>query len=669
MNRAFAHSERARLKTLVPVCLLVGLALSASWAKADATPKPDSKAANEACFECHGTNGRRTRSPLPSAQATEASVQDPAVYQRSVHAGLACTECHADAGPEPHEARLAPVDCRGCHEEATQRYLQSRHAPLRASGRAGASCTDCHGVHDMLEASDPESAMHPTRIVEVCTDCHVEVKPPDKRPAQTQAFDAYSDSIHFRALEKGGLLTTATCVSCHSSHEIRQPTDPLSTVNRRRVPETCGHCHRAPLEQYTEGIHGQALSRGSPDTPVCTDCHGEHGIRARRDPASRVFATAISKTTCPQCHSATRINAKYGLAANQTETYKQSFHGLADQFGLTTVANCASCHGAHRILHSSNPKSSVHSANLPATCGSCHPGAGANFAAGGVHRPTSEATPQGALLGYVRGFYIALIALCISGMGLYNVLDYARTVRAYRQSAREKRQYLRFVVSERRQHMLLATSFIALVFTGFALRHPDAFWVTPIVNSELSFLVRGHAHRIAAVVFMLLCVYHCYYLVFTSRGREQWRAMAPRMSDAHELKHQLLYYLGVRAEPARFGRFSYVEKVEYFALCWGSLVMMLTGLILWFEEEALAVMPKWGWDLAELVHLYEAWLATLAIFVWHFYHVAFKPSLHGPNLAMFTGRLSEDEMRHEHPAELDALESSARETETKPRPL
>lgn len=637
------------------------------WVRA-ARAAESTGANNQACFECHAANGRRARSSLPSTDA-EATVQDRGAYERSVHAKLACTECHIDAGPEPHDARLSPVDCAVCHEQAAARYALSDHAPRRPSGRAGATCTDCHGVHDTLPASNPESMSHPRKLVEVCAGCHVEVQPSEKRVAQSQAFESYTTSIHFRALEKGGLVSSATCVSCHSAHEVRQANDPLSTVNRLHVPETCGSCHRVPLQHYEEGVHGQALAKGSPDTPVCTDCHGEHGIRARRDPKSRVFATAISKATCPQCHSAVRINERYGLTENQTETYKESFHGLADQFGLTTVANCASCHGAHRILHSSDPKSSVNRANLPQTCGNCHPGAGENFAQGGVHRPMAAESQRGALLGYVRTFYLLLIALTISGMAFYNALDYLKTVRLYRQSAREQRVYLRFVRTERRQHMLLATSFIALVFSGFALRYPDAFWVKPFVNSALSFLVRSYAHRVAAIVFVVLCIYHAYYLFFTARGKEQLRAMLPRKSDAVELKQQLFYYLGARSEPARFGRFSYIEKVEYFALIWGSLVMVLTGAILWFEEEALGIMPKWGWDLAEVVHLYEAWLATLAIVVWHFYHVLFKPSLRGPSFAMFTGEVSEEEMRHEHPAELEALQrqTGMSQGETKPR--
>jgi formate dehydrogenase gamma subunit len=546
------------------------------------------------------------------------------------------------------------VDCGRCHAKQADAFRQSVHGPSKAGGASAAACTDCHGSHEVLSSKDRASPIHPSRLADTCGSCHAKGKSaPGRANAKQLSFEAYTQSVHYRALTKGGLLVAATCVSCHGSHDMRSAADEASSVNRWNVPNTCAECHRGIFTEYSEGVHGQALARRSADTPVCTDCHGEHGIRARTDPKSRVYATTISKSTCPQCHSAARINDKYGLAAGQAETYRESFHGLADQFGETKVANCASCHGAHRILNSSDPKSTINPANLPVTCGKCHPGATANFAKGGIHR--SIVKQEAAVKRIVRSFYFVMIVTTIGLMLLHNLLDYFAAMREYYRSTRDKRRHVRFLVTERRQHLLLVLSFATLVFTGFALQYPDAFWVKPIIDSELSFLVRGHAHRVAAVVFVALSVYHFGYLLGTRRGRDQWRNMMPRMQDLRDLGHQLSYYVGARKHRGHFGRYSYVEKSEYFALIWGSVVMIITGLILWFEEGALTWLPKWGWDLAELVHLYEAWLATLAILAWHLYHVAFKPGGHRATFAMLTGELTEEEMRHEHPAELEAL--------------
>ncbi|HEY6558716.1 MAG TPA: cytochrome b/b6 domain-containing protein [Polyangiaceae bacterium] len=655
-----------RLSGVAAVLASCCWALSAFGAPADSAG-PEQKrraaavekaaAANVPCVECHSAKGARARAPLPGTKA-KAPLVNMQKHGQSVHGQERCVDCHVDAKPALHEPKLGPVDCGGCHAKASEQYRLSVHAPQKAGRPAAATCADCHGTHETLPAKNRDSTVHPRRIPELCGDCHTKIAPsPDHRQAVALGFQHYKDSIHYRAIQKSGLTKAATCVSCHGSHAVRSHLDRLSSVNRWNVPATCGTCHKGPEREYREGVHGQALARRSFDTPVCTDCHGEHGIRERRDPQSRVFAASISKSTCPQCHGATRINEKYGLQAEQRETYKESFHGLADQFGVTTVANCASCHGAHRILHSSDPRSSVNPKNVPESCGKCHENAGANYAVGGVHRPMSAGTREGRIVRNVRLFYLGLIGVTVGLMLAHNALDYAKVVRMQYRRRSDKRRYVRFVRSERWQHAILAISFFALVFTGFALRYPAAFWVKPLMNSELSFLVRGYAHRVSAIVFVVLCVYHAGYLVRTRRGREQWRALLPRKRDLSEVKQQVLYYLGRRPHPGHFDRYSYVEKVEYLALIWGSILMIVTGAILWFEGWALRHIPLWLWSLADVVHLYEAWLATLSIVVWHFYHVIFKTAHVNP--AMFAGDLTEEEMRHEHPAELERITSES----------
>ena len=131
--------------------------------------------------------------------------------------------------------------------------------------------------------------------------------------------------------------------------------------------------------------------------------------------------------------------------------------------------------------------------------------------------------------------------------------------------------------------------------------------------------------------------------------------MLPRFQDIVEVVQNLGYLLGLRAEPPRFDRFSYIEKAEYWALIWGSMVMVATGSALWFENLALKFLTKWVLDLATLVHYYEAWLATLAIVVWHFYYVIFNPDVYPMNWTWLTGRVSEETLRHEHPREYERL--------------
>jgi cytochrome b subunit of formate dehydrogenase len=122
----------------------------------------------------------------------------------------------------------------------------------------------------------------------------------------------------------------------------------------------------------------------------------------------------------------------------------------------------------------------------------------------------------------------------------------------------------------------------------------------------------------------------------------------------------LKYNLRISPEKPQFGRFSYIEKSEYWALVWGTIVMGATGVILWFDNTFLNLLTKTGWDIARTVHYYEAWLATLAIVVWHFYFVMFNPDIYPINLAFWKGTLTEEEMEDEHPLELARIHEEER---------
>jgi cytochrome b subunit of formate dehydrogenase len=120
----------------------------------------------------------------------------------------------------------------------------------------------------------------------------------------------------------------------------------------------------------------------------------------------------------------------------------------------------------------------------------------------------------------------------------------------------------------------------------------------------------------------------------------------------------LRYNLGLVSTKPLFPRFSYIEKTEYWALMWGTLLMGVTGLVLWFDNTSMALITKLGFDISRTVHFYEAILATLAIIVWHFYFVIFNPDVYPMNLAWLTGKMSEEELLEEHPLELARLKAA-----------
>ena len=221
------------------------------------------------------------------------------------------------------------------------------------------------------------------------------------------------------------------------------------------------------------------------------------------------------------------------------------------------------------------------------------------------------------------------------------------------------KRYLRMTLNERAQHVNLAINFTLLVITGFALKYPEAFWVSPIADVPGGMTIRGFLHRLSGVAIVTLSGYHILYLLFTERGRGILKDMIPRLKDAIDLWETLKnnLYLNRPAKELKMGRFNFREKFEYLGLIWGTIVMTVTGFILWWEVDWLRYFPRWTFDVARAIHFYEAILATLTIIVWHFYAVVFNPDVYPMNWAWITGNLTEHEMKEEHGLELERLKA------------
>jgi cytochrome b subunit of formate dehydrogenase len=216
--------------------------------------------------------------------------------------------------------------------------------------------------------------------------------------------------------------------------------------------------------------------------------------------------------------------------------------------------------------------------------------------------------------------------------------------------------YLRMTVNERIQHLTLTISFITLVITGFMLKFPDSWWVSHIRDlSSDAFEYRSILHRIAAVIMVAASIYHLYYIIFTKRGRRLVKDLLPVFQDLKDAVDVAKYNLGISKDKPLLDRFSYVEKAEYWALVWGTIVMSATGFIMWFDNTFIGLLTKLGWDVARTIHYYEAWLAFLAIVVWHFYFTIFNPDIYPMNLSWIKGTITEEEMAEEHPKELERI--------------
>jgi hypothetical protein len=419
----------ARLLTGLGALLVLGWASwgGAIWpgGSALAQPKPaEPKPSSQDCLACHGDKDLKRGAPKPGRR--DSLFADEAVLKASAHARVECVACHRTA-TAPHDVPLPPVQCTACHDKVRAEIGGGVHS--KVGGQAGApACASCHGTHDVrraaamtietcaschakqvdvyrgsvhgrsrqrgdLEAancrschgaahgvlakSDPRSSSYHLNLPRTCAQCHADPALAKRHNIPiANVYQLYMDSIHGRAVTKSGLLVAANCSDCHGSHEIRPHTDRASRVFPANVPATCGACHAGVLAQYAESVHGKAAAKGVSTAPVCTDCHSAHQIRRVEGEPWQLDVIR----ECGSCHE------------ESLRTYRDTFHGKVTTLGLSRIAKCADCHGAHTVRAVSDPASSVSPANVVATCAKCHPGATARFAEFRPHAdPSSKA--------------------------------------------------------------------------------------------------------------------------------------------------------------------------------------------------------------------------------------------------------------------------------------
>ncbi len=254
------------------------------------------------------------------------------------------------------------------------------------------------------------------------------------------------------------------------------------------------------------------------------------------------------------------------------------------------------------------------------------------------------------VIALIKRFYIWMIVCVIGGMVLHNLIVWRK--KAVLRRLGQPRILFRMTVAQRIQHITLLISFFTLVFTGFALKYPSS-WLAAIFLNEL---VRSYIHRVAGVVLIGVSLFHLWYVIRRPDGRQLIKDMLPDWKDVTDARDAFRYYLGYSDQRPMFGRFTYAEKMEYWALVWGMFVMAATGLMAWFKVSVGEHVPGWWIDAAIAVHFYEAILATLAIVVWHLYGVIFDPDVYPMNWAWYDGKMSIEQYEHEHPLDHLAIE-------------
>jgi len=610
------------------------------------------------CLDCHEQEG------LAKAvnDTTEKSIYvDMHIIENSVHADLECMDCHENTANHPDENALPEVSCGNCHDDAMEDHALSVHGLTPTDDNIpAATCKSCHGAHDIKSADDKDSKVYPLNLAETCDACHA-------KPEVLQLLGkkgagpshTYLSGTHGQLKQNDPDGKAPTCTDCHDYHRILPRRNSESSFSKHKISETCGTCHEQEQKEYEQSIHFKAIQRGHYDSPTCNDCHSEHAVSANL--ASNEDSPHLSHDTkvCKDCHSSEVLMSRYGLDHRRFDSYLKSYHGLAAIQGAPDAATCTACHETHSIRSSTDTSSSVHVSNLQETCGQCHENISPEFAQIEMHPMDMET--RNPIAFFFKQIYFWMILVVIGGMVAHNILILVHHVREKRKKELGQIRVTRFQSFEVYQHLIMLTSFLTLAVTGFALKFPDAGWVNLLVSIGMSEFVRSTIHRVAAIGLAVTSFIQLGYFIFSNKGRRDFLSLLPTVDDMVHVWQNIRLNLGLSKDKPQYGRYDYGEKAEYLALIWGNMVMGATGFILWFPEIFIGYLPFWAFETSEVIHYYEAWLAILAIIVWHWFFVFIHPDNAPVNLTFMDGKITEDNLKHHHPAEYERLKAEEKE--------
>lgn len=219
----------------------------------------------------------------------------------------------------------------------------------------------------------------------------------------------------------------------------------------------------------------------------------------------------------------------------------------------------------------------------------------------------------------------------------------------------------RFNLFHRIIHALAIVTFYTLAVTGLPLRFPDTPWAGPVIRAVGGVEQAGIIHRVAGALTLFYGIVHFAYVGMAIARSSNRKAMlwgpdslVPGPQDALDFIRQWGYFFGVAKRP-RFGRYSYMEKLDYWGEIWGYFVIGGSGLLLWFPVFFGAFLPGWIFNVATVFHGYEALIAICFLFAIHFFNVHLRPDKFPMDAVMFTGRATVEYMEEEHPGIADAI--------------
>jgi cytochrome b subunit of formate dehydrogenase len=541
---------------------------------------------------------------------------------------------------------------------------------------------------------------NPAERLDQCLACH----DPGGDGVPSVSGEAFRASVHYK--------NDVACADCHEGYTPEHAGEALpalapddqaivdrlsgaswgegeakKAVTSPRAYLACAGCHATETEAFAASIHGRWLRepRGAAG-PVCASCHGDpHAVTALTpfDPKAGVREPIPADRRamalrCESCHGNAGFAAAAGLDPAAPAAYHDSIHGRLVRVGSPFAPSCANCHapplargGTHGILAKDDPASMVNPAHRRQACARCHENANDNFASLVAHKALHES--GGAIPHLVHVAFSWLTTLTLLFFSFHVAVDFVYELRVRLSRRRGEagsasdtaRSVVRFDAHQRIQHAFMLTGVILLGLTGWPLRGAGSAEAAAHSRSFLALFggVEGAAiwHRIGAVLIIISAAHHLAYLTFLAARKQLPLSMLPTPKDAVDLRDNVLFMLGLRKERPRFDRFTYLEKFDYWAVFWGMVMMVGTGFIFWFPAWFATWAPSWLITAAQIVHGEEATLAILFLFVVHFYNVHLKPSIFPMNWAWLNGRISLQDLKHEHPLEYERTKGEPKE--------
>ena len=621
--------------------------------------KTETSISNQICLNCHESD--KTFKTFNNKKISLKVNKHDLI--NSAHKNLACNKCHTDITTGDKNVRpcisLKKVDCSTCHEAVSNLYINSGHGVAYFNKKSNAPyCTDCHGTHKVQSRYDDSSATNREFIPRLCGKCHNKNGKAvlNTHLKEIDAFSDYSSSVHGKGLLEKGVLTSAICTDCHTSHNILKEADTNSSVNPIHIPSTCGKCHKRIFNEYITSDHSILNSTGKKIYPTCANCHTAHTVT---EIDKDKFLTEIT-LQCGSCHK------------KLSETYFETYHGKAYTLGDLKAARCSDCHGAHHILNISNPESSISQKNIVRTCKKCHANANVEFTGYLTHATHND----NKVLFFA---FWGMTSLLISVFGIFGIHTLLWIPRSLIEARKRKRHpkpegealyFRRFTKSQRITHIFIIISFLLLATTGMMLKFAHMKWASFFAKIIGGVDMAGNIHRFAAMITFGYFAFHVMSLFKAKKERKMTfkdfifgpDSLMFNKQDIKDFIGTVKWFLWLGERP-KYGRWTYWEKFDYFAVFWGVAVIGFSGLILWFPEAFTKIFPGWLINVSQIIHSDEALLAVVFIFTIHFFNTHLRPEAFPMDTVIFTGHVELEDYKTERPKEWEKVEQSGREEE------